>query len=221
MTAQVLALPARKRAVITKRTVTGAGQGRREEKDLRDRPWLTSDEVGRLLKAANESRYGLRDRAMILLAYRHGLRVSELVNLRWAQVVSLARESRASLTVERLKGSISGTHPLEPDEVSLLRKLRDAAPDAVYLFTNERGDQCTAAGFRKTLTRIAAAAGLEALKVHPHMLRHSAGQELVDKMPLGMLADYLGHAQIQNTRRYSRTDGERFRGIWRTPRRHK
>jgi integrase len=65
------------------------------------------------------------------------------------------------------------------------------------------------------LSRLAAAAGLEDLHIHPHMLRHTAGQMLVDRMPLGMLADYLGHAQIQNTRIYSRANGERFRGVWR------
>jgi integrase len=176
----------------------------------RSREHLTETEIERLRKHA-----GHRDATMILLAYRHGLRVSELVSLEWRHITDLERQSRASLMVERLKGSISGAHPLEPDEVTALRRLRKEQPDAVYVFQSMRGDKLSAAGFRKMLSRVADAAGLADLHVHPHMLRHTAGQMLVDKMPLGMLADYLGHAQIQNTRIYSRANGERFRGIWR------
>ena len=196
--------------------VTGNGTSasmpprRKRNRAIRKREYLTADEIETLRKHAS-----LRDSAMILLAYRHGLRVSELVALEWRHVVSLDAEARASIQIERLKGSISGTHPLEPDEVKLLRRLRKENPDAVYIFPARDGGQLTAAGFRKQLSRLAEAAGLGHLHVHPHMLRHSAGQHLVDKMPLGMLADYLGHAQIQNTRIYSRANGERFRGIWR------
>lgn len=195
---------------------TSAGVPPRRQKNakVRAREYLTEQEIEKLRKHAS-----LRDSAMILLAYRHGLRVSELVALEWKHVISLDQESRASIKIERLKGSIDGTHPLEPDEVKALRRLRKEFPDAVYLFPARDGGMLTAAGFRKQLTRIAEAAGLAALRVHPHMLRHSAGQALVDKMPLGMLADFLGHAAIQNTRIYSRANGERFRGVWR--RKHK
>ena len=102
--------------------------------------------------------------------------------------------------------------------LTALRRLRKEQPDAVYVFQSMRGDKLSAAGFRKQLSRLADAAGLGDLHIHPHMLRHSAEQMLVNKMQLGMLADYLSHAQIQNTRIYSRANGERFRGIWR---RHK
>jgi integrase len=177
---------------------------------LRKREDLTETEIEKLRKHASH-----RDSTMILLAYRHGLRVSELVSLEWRHITDLDRQARASLIVERLKGSISGTHPLEPDEVTALRRLRKEQPDSVYVFQSMRGDKLSAAGFRKSLSRIADEAGLADLHIHPHMLRHTAGQMLVSEMPLGMLADYLGHAQIQNTRRYSRANGERFRGIWR------
>jgi integrase len=177
---------------------------------VRKREHLTEAEIDRLRKHASH-----RDATMILLAFRHGLRVSELVSLEWRHITDLKLQSRASLKVERLKGSISGTHPLEPDEVAALRRLQKEQPDAVYVFQSMRGDKLSAAGFRKMLSRVAEDAGLADLHIHPHMLRHSAGQALVDKMPLGMLADYLGHAQIQNTRIYSRATGERFRGIWR------
>jgi len=214
--AQVLTASSRTAADSENGTVTPPP--RRRNADVRKREHLTEAEIERLMTAASESFYGLRDRTMILMAYRHGLRVSELCALEWSQVIDLDRQNRASLKVERLKGSISGTHPLEPDEVAALRKLRKAHPDDVYVFMSERGEPVTPAGFRKLLTRTAERAGLASLRVHPHMLRHSAGQALVEKLPLGMLADYLGHAQLQNTRIYTRTNGERFRGIWR---RHK
>ncbi len=183
---------------------------RRKNAEVRAREYLTEHEIEKLRKHAS-----LRDSTMILLAFRHGLRVSELVALEWRDVQSLDHESRASITVRRLKGSLDGTHPLEPDEVRALRRLRRESPAAVYVFPARDGGMLSAAGFRKQLARIAEAAGLGELRIHPHMLRHSAGQVLVDRMPLGMLADYLGHAQIQNTRIYSRANGERFRGIWR------
>ena len=193
---------------------TSAPPRRRANKAVRDREYLTEAEITRLRKHASQ-----RDSTMILLAYRHGLRVSELCALEWSQVIDLDTVSRASLAVQRLKGSISGTHPLEPDEVAALRRLRkESGAEAVYVFQGRGSDKLSAAGFRKMLSRLAVAAGLEGLHVHPHMLRHTAGQMLVDRMPLGMLADYLGHAQIQNTRIYSRANGERFRGVWR---RHK
>lgn len=191
-------------------TSAGGPPRRRKNAAVRAREYLTEQEIERLRKHAS-----LRDSTMILLAYRHGLRVSELVRLEWKHVVSLDHEPRASLQVERLKGSLDGTHPLEPDEVKALRRLQKECQGSVYLFPARDGGMLSAAGFRKQLARIAEAAGLGALKVHPHMLRHSAGHALVSEMPLGMLADYLGHAQIQNTRIYSRADGERFRGIWR------
>lgn len=202
-------------ASVENGTSAGTPPRRRKNADLRAREYLTEQEIEKLRKHASP-----RDSTMILLAFRHGLRVSELVRLEWKHVISLEHESRASLKVERLKGSIDGTHPLEPDEVRALRRLlREREAGSVYLFPAREGGMLSAAGFRKALSRIAEAADLGHLKIHPHMLRHSAGQALVSEMPLGMLADYLGHAQIQNTRIYSRADGERFRGIWR--RRHK
>src|SRR4029077_10973955 len=100
----------------------------------------TEAEIDQLRKHATA-----RDGTMILLAYRHGLRVSELCELEWRDIIDLAVEARASIKVRRLKGSLDGTHPLEPDEVSLLRRLRRASdPGAVYLFQSIRGSKLTA-----------------------------------------------------------------------------
>jgi type 1 fimbriae regulatory protein FimB/type 1 fimbriae regulatory protein FimE len=181
---------------------------------VRTREHLTEREIEQLMKAATgdgDRRYGQRDATMILIAFRHALRVSELVNVRWSDIDFKA----ARLNVRRLKGSISGTHPIEGDELRALRKLRSENPDAEFTFLTERGGPMSAAGFRKMLSRLAADAGLGALKVHPHALRHATGYALVNKgIDTRTLQGYMGHAQIGNTTRYTALDANRFRGLW-------
>lgn len=181
---------------------------------VRTREHLTETEVERLMKAASGDdgrRYGHRDATMILIAFRHALRVSELVNLRWSDVDFKA----ARLNVKRLKGSLSGVHPLEGDELRALRKLRAQDANAEFAFTTERGGPMSAAGFRKMLTRLADDAGMSALKVHPHALRHATGYALANKgLDTRTLQSYMGHAQITNTVRYTALDAGRFKGIW-------
>jgi type 1 fimbriae regulatory protein FimB/type 1 fimbriae regulatory protein FimE len=187
---------------------------RRTNAAVRTREHLTEREVDQLMTAARhgERRYGHRDATMILVAFRHALRVSELVNLRWSDVDFKA----ARLNVRRLKGSISGVHPLEGDEVRALRKLRTENPDAEFTFVTERGGPMSAAGFRKMLARLADDAGMGALKVHPHALRHATGFTLVNKgLDTRTLQAYMGHSQISNTVRYAALDAGRFKGLWR------
>jgi site-specific recombinase XerD len=179
---------------------------------VRKREYLTTAEVKRLIEAAKDNRFGQRDSTMILIAFRHAFRVSELVALRWSDVDF----DRSTLNVQRLKGSKSGSHPIEGDELRALRKLKAEGSSAEFVFQSERGSPLTAAGFRKLLSRLAQAAGLGSLKVHPHMLRHATGYALANKgMDTRSLQDYLGHANIQNTVGYTQLNANRFRGIWR------
>jgi type 1 fimbriae regulatory protein FimB/type 1 fimbriae regulatory protein FimE len=176
---------------------------------------LTEPEVEKLMKAArgDESRrYGHRDATMILVAFRHALRVSELVNLRWSDVDFKA----ARLNVRRLKGSVSGVHPIDGDELRALRKLRTYDANVEFVFTTERGGPMSAAGFRKMLSRLADDAGMSALKVHPHALRHATGFALVNKpgLNLRVIQDYMGHAQISNTAKYTALASGKFNGMW-------
>src|SRR5437867_1655387 len=84
------------------------------------RDYLTRDEVAALLRAAKKSpRYGARNYAMILLAYRHGLRASEVTSLRMSDF-DLQRET---MYCRRAKGSRSSLHPMKPDEVAALEKV--------------------------------------------------------------------------------------------------
>lgn len=217
MTAQVLTLPVQNAARAKNGTVPPP---RQRNAELRKREHLTETEIERLLKAASQGFYGLRDRTAILVAFRHGLRVSELCSLTWDDVTDLEHTNRATLNVRRLKGSVSGAHPLEPDEASALRKLHQERPDDVYVFTTERGGPFTPAGFRKMLSRLGEAAGLAGLKVHPHMLRHSTGYALANREGVTTrdVAEVLGHANMANTKRYAALNAARFRGLWR---RHK
>jgi len=155
-----------------KRTVRS---GRRPNGHYRTREYLTEKEVERLIKAAGRNRYGHRDATMILLAFRHGLRASELCSLRWEQV-DLAH---ARLHVSRLKSGIPSVHPLAGTELRALCRLQREQEPSRYLFLSERGAPMSAVGFRRMITRLGKAAKMP-FSVHPHMLRHACGFKLAN-----------------------------------------
>jgi integrase len=156
------------------RTVTPT---RPPNSDLRTREYLTEAEVERLMAAARKNRWGHRDATMVLVAYRHGLRVSELVDLRWDQVDFRT----ATLHVRRVKQGTPRTHPIVGDELRALRRLqKEQEPKSPFVFTSERGAPFTAAGFARMVKRAGAEAKL-GFKVHPHMLRHACGYALANR----------------------------------------
>src|SRR5262249_4025775 len=116
---------------------------------LRTREHLTPDEVANLIDAAKHSRWGHRNATMILGAYRHALRVSELVNLEWTQVDFAG----GRLHVRRLKRGTPSTHPLGPDEMRMLRRLRRESPTSPFIFVSERGAPLSTEGFARLLQR--------------------------------------------------------------------
>jgi len=180
---------------------------------LRTREYLTEAEVERLTNAAKKNRWGHRDATMILVAYRHGLRASELVDLRWEQV-----EFRtATLHVRRVKQGTPSTHPILGDELRALRRLqREQEPKSPFVFTSERGAPFSTAGFARMVERVGADAKL-AFKAHPHMLRHACGYALANRgHDTRALQAYLGHKNIQHTVRYTELSPTRFRDFWRT-----
>jgi type 1 fimbriae regulatory protein FimB/type 1 fimbriae regulatory protein FimE len=178
-------------------------------KDLRSREHLTEREVAKLIEAAKGNRHGLRDSTMLLIAVRHGLRVSELCDLQWTQV----EFETATLHVRRAKGGLTTTHPLIGDELRALRALRREAKSP-FVFVSERGAPFTTAGFASLVER----AGIEAkigFKVHPHMLRHTTGYVLANKgTDTRTLQAYLGHRSIQSTVRYTELAPGRFKNLW-------
>jgi type 1 fimbriae regulatory protein FimB/type 1 fimbriae regulatory protein FimE len=179
--------------------------------DRRSREHLTEAEVERLIAAARRlGRHGQRDAAMILVAYRHGLRVSELVGLRREQVDL----GQGLLHVRRLKGGSASTHPLRGPELRALRQTLRDSPDSPHVFVSERGAPMTASTFRKLVARAGEAAKL-GMPVHPHMLRHSTGFKLAnDGQDTRAIQHYLGHKNIQHTVRYTEIAARRFNGFW-------
>jgi integrase len=180
--------------------------------DLRTREYLTAAEVERLIAVAKGNRWGHRDATMILLGYRHGLRASELVDLRWDQVDFRT----GTLHVRRVKQGTPSTHPILGDELRALRRLqREQEPKSPFVFTSERGAPFTTAGFARMVER----AGVEAklrFKAHPHMLRHACGYALANKgHDTRALQAYLGHRNIQHTVRYTELTPDRFKRLWR------
>jgi integrase len=191
---------------------TVATPRRPKNAELRTREYLTDAEVARLQDAVKANRWGHRDAMMILVAYRHGLRASELVDLRWNQVDFEA----ATLAVRRAKKGTPSTHPIRGDELRALRKLqREQDPKSPFVFTSERGAPFTSAGFARMVERAGEAAKL-GFKAHPHMLRHACGFALANKgHDTRALQAYLGHKNIQHTVRYTELAPNRFKDFWR------
>jgi len=173
---------------------------RRTNREVRVREYLTTEELQRLIKAARKhGRNSERDALMIAMATRHGLRASELCSMLWSQI----DWKTARLTVLRNKGSVDSTHPLTGGELRALRAIRrGVGDDARYVFMSELGAPTTPAGFRKMLSRVGVRCGLRT--VHPHMLRHSCGFAMAEAgEDVRAMQDWLGHAAIQNTVRYT------------------
>lgn len=184
---------------------------RPKNKQLREREYLSPKEVEQLIAAAKSiGRHGLRDSSMILLAYRHGLRISELVTLKWSQIDL----NQGYIHILRRKNGIDATHPLFGLELRALRKVQKAYPTTDYVFVSERKAPLTEHVFRKVLKRAGEIADLN-IKVHPHMLRHSTGFRLANKdVDTRSIQHYLGHKNIQHTVRYTELAASRFKNFW-------
>jgi type 1 fimbriae regulatory protein FimB/type 1 fimbriae regulatory protein FimE len=180
-------------------------------KDRRPREYLTPAEVGKPIEAARKSRrYGQRDAAAILLAFRHGLRASELCSLRWDQIDL----KHGLLHVRRLKNGTPSVHPLSGVELRALRGLQREDGVARFVFMTERRAPMTPAGLRKMIGRIGESEKF-AFPVHPHMLRHATGYKLAnDGQDMRAIQLYLGHRQIQHTTRYTELSSTRFKDFW-------
>ncbi len=183
--------------------------------DQNAKNFLTSSEMKKFLAAARKSRHGVRNFCLLLTAYRHGLRVSELVDIRFND---LDLET-GRFYVRRLKGSLSTHQPIEGDELRAIRtwlRERENYPNACssYLFLSERGPMT-----RQSINYLVEQTGKRAklnFKVNPHMLRHSTGYYLANKgCDTRLIQDYLGHRNITHTVRYTRTAAHRFEGLWR------
>jgi integrase len=193
---------------IKKRAVTPR---RQPNSELRSREHLTEAEVDKLIEAAKDNRYGHRDATMLLVAYRHGLRASEVCDLRWEQI----DWNSATLHVHRVKSGKPSTHPIRGDELRALRKLHRDAPKSLFIFVSERGGPFTTDSFNWMVKRTGQKVGLP-FQVHAHMLRHATGYKLAgDGHDTRSIQDYLGHKNIQHTVRYTELSPTKFKDFWR------
>jgi len=192
-------------------TVGPRPPARQRNADVRAREYLTGAEIDRLIITAKKNRHGHRNATMILVAYRHGLRVSELVTLRWEAVDF----NQGQLHVNRAKNGSPAVHLIPGRELRALRQLqREQDPASPFVFTSERGAPLTSAGFRKLIARLGVAAQFKFL-VHPHMLRHACGFKLANEgHDTRSLQAYLGHKNIHHTVRYTELTSARFKDFW-------
>ncbi|MBK9201147.1 MAG: tyrosine-type recombinase/integrase [Candidatus Obscuribacter sp.] len=178
--------------------------------ERRSREYLTTAEVKGLIDAAKDvGRHGARDALLILVMYRHALRVSELADLKWDQVDL----NRGRLHVNRLKNGEPSVHYLEGDEIRALRKLRRDYASSEFVFVSERQGPLSANAIHKLVARAGREAALE-LSVHPHMLRHGKGFQLASEgIDTRAIQAYMGHKNIQHTVLYTQLNPKRFRGF--------
>ncbi len=179
--------------------------------EYRSREYLTEDEVDQLMDAASRvGRHGHRDATLILLSYRHGLRVTELVSLRWEQLDL----KQGLMHVNRLKHGNPSVHPLRGPELRALRRLQRDYSTLPYVFCSERKAPLTSDAIRKIISRAGREAKLP-FTVHPHMLRHACGYKLAQAgQDTRAIQHYLGHKNIQHTVRYTQLSPDRFRDFW-------
>ena len=174
------------------------------------RKYITPGEFERVLAAAS---HHPRDALLILLSFRHGLRVSEALGLRWRDLDLDGQ----SIYIQRLKGGVSGTHPLAPDECGRIQTWRDRRPKWTWddvVFAGPSGRPLSRQHVHRLLRRYGQVAGVS-IDLHPHCLRHGAGFALAN---LGrdtrLIQSFLGHRSISSTCLYTETNEERFRTIW-------
>jgi len=185
-------------------TLFGSTKTKRPRQPIK---FLTEAQVEALAKAAANH----RDRTMIMVAYRHGLRVTELVSLQWHQIDLNA----ATMRIYRAKHGRDATHPIPGSELRELRRLKREGSGSEFVFVSRLGGPMTPRAFAQMLERTASAAGLPK-PFNPHALRHACGYRLAsDGRDMRTVQHYLGHRRLQSTEIYTEAAPTNFRGFFR------
>jgi integrase len=172
---------------------------------------LEPSEILKVLKIAAKD--SARNHAMILLAYRHGMRASEVCGLKLADIDM----KNGEITVRRLKGSLRTVQPLAdlPGQPLLSEKrtlrgwLAERQDASDFVFTSQKGGRLDRSAFFRIFQDIAERAGLPPGKRHPHCLKHSLGFSLVKaNVHISIVKQALGHKSIASTARYAEATDE-------------
>ncbi|MDI6539864.1 tyrosine-type DNA invertase [Pantoea ananatis] len=176
------------------------------------RRFLTRNEVNALLTAGLYGRHGVRNHALIFMAFRHGFRISELLSIRLCDIDLISKQ----IYVRRLKNGFSTIHPFDDKEFKIIqvwldvRKTYSCAIRSDFLFLSDRQPHLS----RKQAWAIIRDCGLRAemaVVTHPHMLRHACGYTLANEgADTRLIQDYLGHKNIRHTVHYTKSNPERF-----------
>jgi len=180
--------------------------------ELRGKRHLTDAELQKVCETIRKkSRYPVRDELMTLMAFRHGLRVSELVNVKWQHI----QMRSGQISIKRMKNGIDTLHPIsDKREMLLLRRTHreQGKPQSGFVFRNERGASVSANGYQKMFGKFSEIA--LGVKWNAHSLRHGCGTALIDRgHDVRTVQVYMGHRNIQNTTVYLHESVKQFEKI--------
>lgn len=181
-----------------------------------NRKYLTAHEVDQLLTGAEKSRNPERNYCMILMAYRHGFRISELLSVTLSDIDMHS----GIIFIRRLKNGFSVAHPCTDEEYDCLKtwlKIRSHMPEGMHtdnVFISSSGRKISRTQAWKIIKQCGEDGGVP-FHVHPHMLRHSCGYHLADMgTDTRLIQDYLGHRNIRHTVLYTKSNYKRFASLW-------
>lgn len=182
-----------------------------KKSSTREREYLRPSEVQAMIDTAKKvGRHRVRDSALILLMFRHGLRTAELVALKWSQVDLVG----GYIEIHRVKHGHNSIQPLRSPELRALRQIQRDYPDTQYVFVSERKAPLSTRSIRHLIARAGELAKIP-FRVHPHQLRHACGYYLAAQgHDTRAIQDYLGHKNIHHTVRYTQMSPQRFENFW-------
>jgi integrase len=187
---------------------------RRSNRDLRPREHLYENEVNRMIEVCKETRHPIRNRTLILLAYRHALRATEALTLKWEDICFVNK----TIVIRRMKGGKTGSHIITDKEIRYLKRLKRVIPDSQpkdFIFYSQKGGRLSIEAFQKLMESLGKKVGIT-FKVHPHMLRHGWGYKAINnQVGLIQMQHHMGHCNISNTAHYAALEVLSFPGLFR------
>lgn len=182
---------------------------------MNKRKYLTKNEVISLMNMARQGKHGVRNHCLIFMAFRHGYRISELLDLTISDIDMMSRQ----IYIRRMKNGFSTIHPFDHDEQRIIenwlmeRARYPSAKGSDKLFVSERAGTLSRKQAWTIIRDCGAHSGLQ-INSHPHMLRHACGYTLANEgADTRLIQDYLGHRNIRHTVRYTKGNSERFAGF--------